>query len=303
MTIFFKLAQELLIKDLNTYIEESQREDQSLVQTALCRKLELSSEKRLLARSVIDAINRIESKHDSDIQKQLDTLLRVCKEHALDKNLKHGGSEGRLEALIDNSRDWLERLLKKINDNHLMNIPDNKHPFSIFCQKMVKYFDHKIHEELTEWRLSHTARQAFGFTTMPLEKAAIIHQAIVDCMKKMYRLDGNKDYSEGIRDVMISVLKELLTGNSGISSNHAVAISAPLPLLWGLFGTLRLPLGSAQPSDGFLKTCITEAHQEISALSKSDLQDIVTNTMDEFQAMFEAMAQETQAQEQGVNIK
>lgn len=290
MTIFFKLAQEILVKSLSAYIENSEKEDQSLVQSAWGRKLTLSSAKRLLAQRLIDSINQINLTEDKEIQQQLDSLLRICKGNALDENLKQGGSEGRLESLIDEKREWLERLLKKIVDNHLINIPDNKHPFSIFCQKMVKYFDHKIHEELNEWHSSHAVRQALGFTSMPLEKAGIIHEAIMSCIKNLYRLDNKKDYPEGIKSIVLSTLKELLTNNSSISSRHAVPISAPIPVLGGFFGLFKLPLGHAQPSDGFLKTCITEALQEINTLSKTDLPRIVDETSEHFQIMFQDIA-------------
>lgn len=292
MTIYFELVQRVLNERLQQYIKDSEGEDQSYVLSAWGRSLDLSAKKRLFAQQLIEAISVVNLSDDNAIQTKLDTLLRTCKEQAADANLEFGGTEGHLEALIDDRRAWLERLLKKTKDNNLINIPSNKHPFSIFCQKMAKYFDQKIYEELTEWRATHTVRQTLGFTSMPLEKELIIRKKLVECMKKLARLSiTDRDYPDGVKDEIIGVLKALQTENSGVSVKHAVPISAPLPILGGVFGFFRLPLGKAQPSDGFLGKCIAEAIQEINTQTNDSLGQIVSQSKEEFNAIFEKARQ------------
>lgn len=285
MTIYFELVKRYLEEKLQEYIRNSE------AKPSWSDIPQLSDAKRQLARGLLSAIQNVESTDDETTQKNLDTLLRTCVEKAIHANTSMGGSQGRLEALIDEARPWLERLLTKSAGNHLINIPHNNHPFSIFCQKMMKYFDHRIHVDLAEWRATNKFRQYLGFTIMPLEKETCIHKSVIACIAQLAGLAQNKkDYPQRVKTEVINALKSLKTDNSDVADGHGIPVS--VPLFWGF---VKLPIGQLQLGDGFLGRCITEATEEISALGRDDLQRIVEQTIDMFQKVYELSDQTASA--------
>jgi hypothetical protein len=272
MTIFLEIAKQRLTKELTSMRDSSVGADLCvwnvtfMAAIKLDRNTDLSSEKRRLLNGLITALAELKDKeNDAATNSALVELITTCRINIFARSQAYNYSEGDTERHLDNLKLSWEKVVLKLTELGLLNLPHDKDPAHCFCYHIAEYCAKSIFvndkanpigEVLKHSRISNAR-------FLSHDKDALIKQKIPECFDMLKeKKEKIADLAQRKNNSTLTFLRDMQLENLQLYVKYGFSTCDSFQ---DRFFSTKVPLTDIQPGGGSLGKHLREAYAEIKA--------------------------------------